>query len=251
MALIYRAHFAFITRPIMTSYGMNTSSLYGFTNTLLELIREGKPTHMAVVFDTEAPTARHVEFPAYKGQRDEMPEDLSRALPHMKRIIEAFRIPVLEKDGYEADDIIGTLARTAETEGFTTFMVTADKDFAQLVDANTFIWKPGRQGSEHEIIGVPEVQAQCQVDRPEHVIDVLGLWGDSVDNFPGVPGIGEKTAKALIKEWGNVENLLANTDKLKGKQKENVMVIVGALHLVGKGGIVEMLRAKGYTVEQL
>ena len=220
MALIYRAHFAFITRPILTSYGMNTSSLYGFTNTLLELIREGKPTHMAVAFDTAAPTARHTDFPAYKAQREEMPEDLSKALPHMKRIIEAFRIPVLEKDGYEADDVIGTLARRAEAEGFTTYMVTADKDFAQLVDANTFIWKPGRQGSEHEIIGVPQVRAQWQVDRPEQVIDVLGLWGDSVDNFPGVPGIGEKTAKALIKEWGSIENLLANTDKLKGKQKE-------------------------------
>ncbi len=223
MALFYRAHFAFIARPIMTSYGMNASSLFGFTNVLLSLIKEEKPTHIAVVFDTAAPTARHVEFPEYKAQREAMPEDLSKALPHVKRIIEAFNIPVLEQDGFEADDIIGTLARRAENDGFTTFMVTADKDFAQLVDANTYIWKPGRQGNEHEIIGVPEVQAQWGVDRPEQVIDVLGLWGDTSDNFPGVPGIGEKTAKSLIKEWESIENLLANTEKLKGKQKENLI----------------------------
>ncbi|HWB03096.1 MAG TPA: DNA polymerase I [Verrucomicrobiales bacterium] len=251
MALIYRAHFAFITRPILTSYGMNTSALYGFTNTLLELIREGKPTHIAVAFDTAAPTARHTDFPAYKGQREEMPEDLSKALPHMKRIIEAFRIPVLEKDGYEADDIIGTLARRAEAEGFTTWMVTADKDFAQLVDANTFIWKPGRQGSEHEIIGVPQVQAQWQVDRPEQVIDVLGLWGDSVDNFPGVPGIGEKTAKALIKEWGSIENLLANTDKLKGKQKENLIANAEQARLCRKLATIWIDSPVGVSLEEL
>ncbi len=233
MALIYRAHFAMM-RPILTSYGMNTSALYGFTNVLLNLIKEEKPTHMAVVFDTQAPTARHVEFPAYKAQRDEMPEDLSKALPHMKRIIEAFRIPVLAMDGYEADDIIGTLARRAENDGFTTFMVTADKDFAQLVDAHTFIWKPGRQGNEHEIIGIPEVQAHWLVERPEQVIDVLGLWGDASDNFPGVPGIGEKTAKALIKEWGSIENILANTDKLKGKQKENLITHADSARLCRK-----------------
>jgi DNA polymerase-1 len=223
MALIYRAHFAFVARPIVTSYGLNASALYGFTSVILDLLRNEHPSHMAVVFDTSAPTARHVEFPAYKAQREEMPEDLSRALPHMKRIIEAFRIPVISRDGYEADDLIGTLARRAEDAGFTTFMVTADKDFAQLVDSRTFIWKPGRQGSGHEIIGVPEVQAQWQVERPSQVIDVLGLWGDSVDNFPGVPGIGEKTAKALIQQWGSIENLLANTDKLKGRQQENLI----------------------------
>src|SRR5688572_28584077 len=165
MALIYRAHFVQIAKPIRTSYGMNTSALYGFTNVLMDLIKSEKPSHIAVVFYTAAPTALHAEFPAYKAQREEMPEDLSRALPHMKRIIEAFRIPVLSLDGYEADDIIGTLARRAEADGFTTFMVTPDKDFAQLVDAHTFIWKPGRQGSEHEVIGVPQVQALWQVER--------------------------------------------------------------------------------------
>jgi DNA polymerase-1 len=234
MALLYRAHFAFMQRPIFTSYRMNVSALYGFTNVLLNLIKEEKPTHLAVAFDTAAPTARHTEFPAYKAQREEMPEDISVAIPHMRRVIEAFRIPVLALDGYEADDIIGTLARRAENEGFTTFMVTPDKDFAQLVDAHTYIWKPGRQGNEHEVIGVPEVQAQWLVERPEQVIDVLGLWGDASDNFPGVPGIGEKTAKALIKEYGSIENLLANTDKLKGKQKENLIAHADAARLCRK-----------------
>lgn len=153
MALLYRAHFAFVARPIMTSYGMNSSALLGFTNVLLSLIKEEKPTHMAVVFDTPAPTARHLEFPAYKAQREAMPEDLSQAIPHLKRLIAAFHIPVLALDGYEADDVIGTLARRAEAEGFTTFMVTPDKDFAQLVDANTFIWKPGRQGTGMRLSG--------------------------------------------------------------------------------------------------
>jgi len=234
MALLYRAHFAFMQRPIFTSYRMNVSALYGFTNVLLNLIKEEKPTHLAVAFDTAAPTARHTEFPAYKAQREEMPEDISTAIPHMRRMIEAFRIPVLALDGYEADDIIGTLARRAENEGFTTFMVTPDKDFAQLVDASTYIWKPGRQGNEHEVIGVPQVQAQWSVERPEQVIDVLGLWGDASDNFPGVPGIGEKTAKALIKEWGSIENLLANTDKLKGKQKENLIAHADSARLCRK-----------------
>lgn len=234
MALLYRAHFALIQKPIFTSYRMNVSALYGFTNVLLSLIKEEKPTHMAVAFDTSAPTARHADFPAYKAQREEMPEDISKAIPHMRRMIEAFRIPVLTLDGYEADDIIGTLARRAEAEGFTTFMVTPDKDFAQLVDANTFIWKPGRQGSDHEVIGVPEVQAQWLVERPEQVIDVLGLWGDTSDNFPGVPGIGEKTAKSLIREFGSIENLLANTDKLKGKQKENIIAHAAEARLCRK-----------------
>ena len=152
-----------------------------------------------------------------------MPEDLSKAIPHVKRMMEAFRIPVLQLDGYEADDIIGTLAKRAEAEGgFTTWMVTADKDFAQLVDERTFMWKPGRQGGDHEVIGVAEVQAQWLVERPEQVIDILGLWGDASDNIPGVPGIGEKTAKSLIQQFGSIENILANLDKLKGKQKENL-----------------------------
>jgi len=225
MALVYRAHFAFAVKPIVTTYGLNSSAMLGFTNTLIELLQKEQPTHLAVVFDTSAPTARHERFPSYKAQRQEMPEDLSKAIPHVKRLIEAFRIPVLTLDGYEADDIIGTLAKQAEAEpsaDWTTWMVTPDKDFAQLVDERTFMWKPGRQGGDHEVIGVPEVQAQWLVQRPIQVIDVLGLWGDVSDNIPGVPGIGEKTAKSLIAEYGSVDNLLANLDKLKGKQKENL-----------------------------
>ena len=223
MALVYRAHFAFIARPIVTSYGLNTSAVYGFANVLLDLIKTQRATHLAVVFDTSAPTERHRVFPAYKAQRESMPEDLSKALPHVRRLIEAFRIPVLTMDGYEADDIIGTLARRAEAHGLTTYMVTPDKDFAQLVTERTYIWKPGRQGNEHEVLGVTEVCAEWEIERPEQVIDILALWGDAVDNIPGVPGIGEKTATTLIKAYDNVENLLANTDKLKGKQKENLI----------------------------
>ena len=223
MALVYRAHFAFMVRPIVNSRGMNVSAVFGFANTLIELIKNEQPTHLAVVFDTAAPTARHVEFPAYKAQREAMPEDLSQALPHVKRLIEALNIPVLVMDGYEADDIIGTLARQAEShQGYVTFMVTPDKDFAQLVDERTFIYKPGRQGSEHEIIDVNKVREQWLVERPEQVIDVLALWGDVSDNIPGVPGIGEKTAKALIQKFGTVENIFEKLDELKGKQKENI-----------------------------
>ena len=223
MALVYRAHFAFAVKPIMTSYGLNASAMLGITNTLVELITKEKPTHLAMVFDTSAPTARHERFPAYKAQRQEMPEDLSVAIPHVKRLMEAFRIPVLVLDGYEADDIIGTLAKRAESEGgFTTFMVTPDKDFAQLVDERTFMWKPGRQGGDHEVIGVEQVRTNWLVERPIQVIDVLGLWGDTSDNIPGVPGVGEKTAKSLIQQFGSIENILANPDKLKGKQKENL-----------------------------
>lgn len=225
MALVYRAHFAFAVKPIVTTYGLNSSAIYGFTNTLIDLLQKGKPTHLAVVFDTSAPTARHERFPAYKAQRQEMPEDLSIAIPHVKRLLEAFRIPVISLDGYEADDIIGTLAKQAEAApgaGWSTWMVTPDKDFAQLVDERTFMWKPGRQGGDHEIIGVPEVRAQWLVERPEQVIDILGLWGDVSDNIPGVPGIGEKTAKSLVAEYGSIDHLLENLDKLKGKLKDNL-----------------------------
>lgn len=222
MALAYRAHFAFMTRPIMTSQGVNTSALLGFTNTLLDILKQHQPTHLAVAFDTAAPTARHTEFPAYKAQRQEMPEDLSFALPNIKRLCAAMNIPVLELDGYEADDLVGTLVRRAERDGFESWMVTPDKDFAQLVDEHTYILKPGKGGSDVELIKLPEVRAKWGVERPEQVIDILGLMGDASDNIPGVPGIGEKTAIKLIGEFGSVENLLANLDKLKGKQQEKV-----------------------------
>lgn len=222
MALVYRAHFAFASRPILTSKGVNTSALYGFTQTLLELITNQQPTHLGVAFDTSAPTARHTEFAEYKAQRQEMPEDLSAALPHVRRMIEAFNIPVIICDGYEADDIIGTLVREAEKKGFDSYMVTPDKDFAQLVDQKTFIYKPSRMGEGVEVLGLPETLLKWGIEKPEQVIDVLALWGDASDNIPGVPGIGEKTATKLIAQYKTVENLLAHTGELKGKLKENL-----------------------------
>ncbi|MNK00061.1 DNA polymerase I [compost metagenome] len=222
MALIYRAHFALSKNPRFTSTGVNTSAVMGFTNTLLEVLKKEKPSHIAVVFDTEAPTERHTEFVAYKAHREAMPEDLSKALPYIFRLIEGFNIPVITKDGYEADDIIGTLAKEAEKAGFQVYCMTPDKDFAQLVSDNIFIYKPARMGNEMEILGVPEVLAKWEIENVLQVIDILGLWGDAVDNIPGIPGIGEKTAKALIKQYGSMENIIANSHELKGKQKENV-----------------------------
>ena len=222
MALVYRAHFAFATRPIFTSKGVNTSALYGFTQTLLDILKKHEPTHIGVAFDTQAPTQRHVDFPEYKAQREEMPEDLSAALPHVRRMIEAFNIPVLIRDGFEADDIIGTLVRRAEKEGFESYMVTPDKDFGQLVSAKTFLYKPARMGDSVDVLGLPEILLKWGIQRPEQVIDVLALWGDTSDNIPGVPGIGEKTAIKLISQYGSVENLLAHTSEQKGKLKENL-----------------------------
>jgi DNA polymerase-1 len=221
MALVYRAHFALIRSPIYTSKRFNTSALFGFTSTLLDLLEKQNPTHLAVVFDTPEPTQRHLDYPAYKGTREEMPEDLALQLPHVKRIIEAFDIPVIECPGWEADDVIGTLAKKAEAAGdFVTYMVTPDKDFAQLVTDKTFIYKPGRQGNTAEILDPAKIRELWEVQDPLQTIDVLGLWGDASDNIPGVPGIGEKTAKKLIAEFGSLEEILAHTDRLKGKQKE-------------------------------
>ncbi|MDB6075316.1 MAG: polymerase, partial [Verrucomicrobiaceae bacterium] len=222
MALLYRAHFAFIRAPIMTSDGVNTSALYGFANTLLEITKNQQPTHLAVALDTSAPTPRHTMFPAYKAQRDEMPEDISKAIPQIKRLCAAMRIPVLIKDGYEADDIIGTLATRAGKEGMDTWMVTPDKDFGQLVSEHVRMYKPGRSGGDTEILGIPEVLAKWGVERVDQVIDVQGLMGDTVDNIPGIPGVGEKTATALIQAHGSIENVIANVDKIKGKLQEKV-----------------------------
>lgn len=222
MALIYRAHFAFVQAPIRNSKGVNTSALYGFINTLLFILEKENPTHIGVAFDTSAPTPRHILYPAYKAQRDEMPEELAASIPHVKALCRAFHIPVLELDGFEADDIIGTLVKRAEPEGFESFMVTPDKDFAQLISETTSMWKPGRKGSDYEIIDLPTMLKNWEIERPEQVIDILGLWGDASDNIPGIPGIGEKTAKKLIAEFGSIEGLIANVGKLKGKQKENV-----------------------------
>ena len=197
MALVYRAHFAFIARPILTSKGVNTSALYGFTQMLLDIQKNQQPTHLAVAFDTQAPTQRHIEFADYKAHREEMPEELSAALPHVRRMAEALNVPVLICDGYEADDIIGTLVQRAGKEGFTSYMVTSDKDFGQLITTNTFIYKPSRSGEGVEIIGLPEIQSRWGVQRPEQVVEMLALMGDASDNIPGVPGIGEKTAMKI------------------------------------------------------
>jgi DNA polymerase-1 len=222
MALVYRAHFAFIQNPIRNSKGTNTSALYGFINTLLTILEKEKPTHIGVAFDTSAPTARHEKFPAYKAQRDAMPEELAAAIPEVKRLCASFHIPVLELDGYEADDLIGTLSKRAEAAGFETYMVTPDKDFAQLVSPSTFIWKPGKKGSEHEVIGLDRLPEIWGVREPGQIIDLLGLMGDTVDNIPGVPGIGPKTAQKLIADYHSVENLLTRLSELKGKQRENL-----------------------------
>ncbi|WP_114940989.1 DNA polymerase I [Mucilaginibacter endophyticus] len=222
MALIYRAHFALSKTPRFTSNGLNTSAMMGFTNTLLDVLKKEAPTHMAVVFDTEAPTERHTDFEGYKAHREAMPEDLAKALPYVIKIILGFNVPVITSDGYEADDIIGTLAKKAEQKGYTVYCMTPDKDFGQLVSDNIFIYKPARMGNEMEIQGVKEILAKWEIERVDQVIDILGLWGDAVDGIPGIPGIGEKTAKALIKQYGSMENIFANSHELKGKQRENV-----------------------------
>jgi len=223
MALVYRAHFAFFRNPIITSKGLNTSAVYGFANALLDIMENHDASHIGVAFDTKAPTERHVIYPEYKAQREAMPEELATAIPYVKELCHALGIPVLELDGYEADDIIGTIAHRADQRGdIHTYMVTPDKDFAQLVSETTTMWKPGRQGGNHELLDIPTIQNQWNVEQPRQVIDILGLWGDAADNIPGVPGIGEKTAKKLIAQFGSIETLLKSTDQLKGKQKENL-----------------------------
>jgi DNA polymerase-1 len=222
MALMYRAHFALSKNPRFTSTGINTSAVMGFTNTLLDVLKKEKPSHIAVVFDTEAPTERHITFEAYKAQRQAMPEDLAAAMPYVIKLITGFNIPVITSDGYEADDIIGTLAKKAEQKGYQVYCMTPDKDFAQLVSENIFIYKPARMGNDMEILGVKEILAKWEIENVLQVIDILGLWGDAVDNIPGIPGIGEKTAKLLIKQYGSMENIIAHSHELKGKQRENV-----------------------------
>ncbi len=221
-ALIYRAYFAFSNNHRINSKGLNTSAMLGFTNTLLEVLKKEKPSHIAVVFDTAAPTQRHIDFTAYKANREEMPDDLRKSIPYIIKIIEGFNIPVIGIDGYEADDVIGTLAKKAEKQGYTTYMMTPDKDFGQLVSENIFIYKPARLGNGIEIMGVAEVCKRWDIKRIDQVIDMLGLMGDKVDNIPGIPGVGEVTAVKLLKDFDNIENILANTDKLKGKLKEKV-----------------------------
>ncbi|WP_439558561.1 DNA polymerase I [Dyadobacter sp.] len=222
MALIYRAHFAFIKAPRITSKGLNTSAVFGFTNTLLEVLQKEKPTHIGVAFDTAAPTFRHVQFEAYKAQRQEQPEDITVAIPLVKRLLKAMCIPILELDGYEADDIIGTIAKEASLAGFEVFMMTPDKDYGQLVEEHVHIYKPAFLGKSAEVLGVNEILERWQIQRIDQVIDILGLMGDAVDNIPGVPGVGEKTAQKLISEYDTIENLITHADEIKGKLGEKI-----------------------------
>ena len=219
-ALIFRSYYAFIKNPRITSKGLNTSAIFGFLLTLEEVLQKLKPSHIAVVFDTPTPTFRHEMFKEYKAHRDETPEDIIKAVPYIKRLIEAYKIPVIDYPGFEADDVIGTLARKASERGFTTYMMTPDKDFAQLVSGNIFMLKPSRSGNESILWGVDDIKREFSVQRPEQVIDVLALMGDTADNIPGAPGVGPKTAMKLISEYGSIEELFKNTDKLKGKLKE-------------------------------
>ncbi|MFD2035719.1 DNA polymerase I [Belliella marina] len=222
MALIYRAHFAFSKNPRINSKGLNTGIMLGFTNTLLEVLEKEKPTHIAVAFDTKAPTFRHVQFEAYKANRQAQPEDIEIGIPWVKQIVEAFDIPILELDGFEADDIIGTIAKKAERTSFQVFMMTPDKDYGQLVEEHIFLYKPAFMGNAVDVMGPKEVCAKWDIENVDQVRDILGLMGDAVDNIPGIPGIGEKTAVKLLKAYGSIEELLKNTHELKGKQKENV-----------------------------
>lgn len=222
-ALIFRAYYAFIRAQIINSKGLNTSAIYGFTTTLEEILRTESPSHIAVVFDPPGPTFRHTKFPEYKANREATPEDIKQSVPWIKKIIEAFNIPVVEVQGYEADDVIGTMAWKARDKGFEVYMMTPDKDYAQLVKDKVFMYKPRRSGKESEIIGAQEVKETFQVQDPRQVIDILALWGDSSDNIPGAPGIGEKTAKKLISSYHTIENLFEHTDDLKGRVQESIL----------------------------
>ena len=222
MALIFRAYYALIRNPRVTSKGKNTNAQFGFTNTLIELINNQKPSHMAVCFDTHAPTERHTDFADYKANRQEAPEDLMNAIPDIKRIIRGFNIPVVEVDGYEADDVIGTLSKLAADVGYEVFMVTPDKDYGQLVTDKVKIYKPGYQGGDVEIMGPAEVIAKWNIKDVSQVIDILGLMGDAVDNIPGIAGVGEKTAAKLLAEHGTLEKIIENAGNIKGALGEKI-----------------------------
>jgi len=221
-ALIFRGYYAFIKNPRINSKGMDTSAIMGFMNSLMDVIKREKPDHLAVAFDNGGSDLRNEIFPEYKAHRDATPEAIKIAVPYIQELLKAMHIPIIEVKGYEADDLIGTIAKQAEKQNYKVFMVTPDKDFAQLVSENIFMYKPARMGNGIEIWGVPEVLEKFEIERPDQVIDFLGMMGDAADNIPGLPGVGEVTAKKLLKEFGTMENLLANTDKLKGKMKENI-----------------------------
>ena len=221
-ALIYRAYFAFAQNPRINSKELDTSAIFGFTNTLNEVIRKEKPTHIAVVFDRSTPTKRHIEYPEYKAQRDVMPDGIRDALPYIDKLLEAFNIPKLYKDGFEADDVIGTLAKKAEKKGYKTYMMTSDKDFAQLVSENIFMYRPGNKWQPTAVWGIPEVLEKFDISRVDQVIDFLAMMGDASDNIPGIPGVGKKTAQKFLKQYDSLEGLFANSNQLKGKMKEKI-----------------------------
>ena len=222
-ALIYRAYFAFAKNPRINSKGLDTSAIFGFTNSLVEVINKQKPTHLAVVFDTPKPTQRHVDYPEYKAQREAMPEGISNALPYIDQLLEAFNIPKLYKDGYEADDVIGTIAKKAEKAGYQVYMMTSDKDFAQLVSENIFMYRPGNKWQPTQVWGIEQVLEKFKINKVSQVIDFLAMMGDASDNVPGISGVGQKTAQKFISEFGSIEALFANTHKLQGKIKEKVI----------------------------
>ena len=222
-ALIYRSYFAFIRNPRFNSKGVNTSAMLGVTNSIVQVLEKEKPDYIGVVFDVSSPTFRHDMFPEYKANREAMPEDLRKSIPYIRKIIEGFNIPIIELAGFEADDVIGTLAKEAEKQGFTTYMMTPDKDYAQLVSDQIFMYKPGKGGDDAEVWGLKEVQENFGIQTADQVIDILGLMGDTADNIPGCPGIGPKTAEKLIADFGSIDGIYQNIDKLKGKQKENLV----------------------------
>lgn len=221
-ALIYRAYFAFVNNPRISSKGLDTSAIFGFTVTLLEILEKKNPSHIAIVYDTPKPTVRHIEFPEYKAQRDETPEGIKVAFPYIQKVAEAFKIPFLGVDGYEADDVIGTLAKQAEKKGYEVYMMTPDKDFGQLVSENIFMYRPGRSGNPAEVWGIEEIKAKFDIDHVDQVVDYLGMMGDAVDNIPGIPGVGPKTASKLLKQYGSMEGMYENAEEIKGKLGEKI-----------------------------
>lgn len=221
-ALIYRAYFAFVNNPRISSKGLDTSAIFGFTVTLLEILEKKNPSHIAIVYDTPKPTVRHIEYPEYKAQRDETPEGIKVAFPYIQQVAEAFKIPFLGVDGYEADDVIGTLAKQAEKKGYEVYMMTPDKDFGQLVSENIFMYRPGRSGNPAEVWGIEEIKAKFDIDEVDQVVDYLGMMGDAVDNIPGIPGVGPKTASKLLKQYGSMEGLYKNAAEIKGKLGEKI-----------------------------
>jgi len=253
-ALIFRGYYAFIKNPRINSKGLDTSAIMGFMNSLLDVIKRERPDHLAVCFDKGGSVDRVEMFEAYKANRDETPEAIKLAVPYIQEILKAMHIPIMVKEGFEADDVIGTLSKQAEKEGYKTYMVTPDKDFAQLVSENIFMYKP-RFGGGYDIWGVDEVKEKFGVENPEQVIDFLGMMGDSADNIPGLPGVGEKTAKKFLAAYGSMENLLANTHELKGKMKEKIEAN-GELGLLSKQLATIMLDvpvtfdAKEFELEQ-